>query len=77
MKLYGPRVLLEQMLEAASRATSFIDGMGLEDFLGDIRTQQAVAMSLINIGEMASISNWTSTSCGTLWRSTCPSSSPK
>jgi uncharacterized protein with HEPN domain len=53
MKIYGPRVLLEQMIEAASRATSFIDGMELEDFLGDIRTQQAVAMSLINIGEMA------------------------
>lgn len=28
--------------------------MEREDFLGDIRTQQAVAMSLVNIGEMAS-----------------------
>lgn len=54
MKGYGPRVLLEQMLEAAKRATSFIDGMEKSDFLTDARTQQAVAMSLINIGEMAS-----------------------
>lgn len=54
MKTYGPRVLLEQMLEAASRATSFVDGMEKTDFLDDVRTQQAVAMSLINIGEMAS-----------------------
>ncbi len=53
MKTYGPRVLLEQMLEAASRATVFVEGMELQDFLGDIRTQQAVAMSLLNIGEMA------------------------
>jgi uncharacterized protein with HEPN domain len=46
-------VLLDQMLNAGRLATSFVDGMGQDEFLVDIRTQQAVAMSLIIIGEAA------------------------
>ncbi len=47
------KALLEQMLESASTAVSFVEGMSLGDFLGDARTQAAVAMNLINIGEAA------------------------
>jgi uncharacterized protein with HEPN domain len=46
--------LLEQMLEAAERATNFVAGMEKVEFPADVRTRQAVAMSLIDIGEMAS-----------------------
>ena len=46
-------VHLEEMLEAARRALSFIEGMSLDDFLNDSRTQQAVSMSLLVIGESA------------------------
>lgn len=52
MKSRDPSVLLEQMLEAALRARSFVEGMEKNDFLKDFRTQQAVAMSLLTIGEM-------------------------
>lgn len=52
MKRRGPRVLLEQMLEAAQRALSFVEGMERADFLKDIRTQHAVSMSLLTIGEL-------------------------
>jgi uncharacterized protein with HEPN domain len=41
------------MQQAATDACSFVDGMEKEDFLGDKRTQQAVIMSLIIIGEAA------------------------
>src|SRR5688500_8731163 len=44
---------LEHMQQAATDACSFVDGMGKEDFLEDKRTQQAVIMSLIIIGEAA------------------------
>ncbi len=46
-------VLLDEMLEACRNATFFIRGMCEEEFLSDIRTQQAVAMSLVIIGEAA------------------------
>jgi uncharacterized protein with HEPN domain len=42
---------LDQMLTAANDARSFADGMSKEDFLADKRTQQAVVMSLVIIGE--------------------------
>jgi uncharacterized protein with HEPN domain len=45
---------LDHMRKAASDACSFTDGMSKEDFLDDKRTQQAVVMSLIIIGEAAS-----------------------
>jgi uncharacterized protein with HEPN domain len=42
---------LEHMDQAAQDACNFVDGLCLEDFLEDKRTQQAVIMSLIIIGE--------------------------
>jgi uncharacterized protein with HEPN domain len=44
---------IAQMTTAAHDALTFVDGLGLEDFLSDKRTQQAVTMSLIIIGEAA------------------------
>jgi uncharacterized protein with HEPN domain len=41
------------MLTAANDARRFINGMSKEDFLADKRTQQAVVMSLVIIGEAA------------------------
>jgi uncharacterized protein with HEPN domain len=45
--------LLVQMKDYADLALSYIDGMGELDFLRDTKTQQAVAMNLINVGEAA------------------------
>uniref|UniRef100_UPI000237EADA HepT-like ribonuclease domain-containing protein n=1 Tax=Komagataeibacter oboediens TaxID=65958 RepID=UPI000237EADA len=39
------------MHEAATDARSFVQGMAVEDFLKDRRTQQAVVMSLLILGE--------------------------
>jgi uncharacterized protein with HEPN domain len=44
---------LDQMQMAANDARRFVDGMGKEEFLADKRTQQAVVMSLVIIGEAA------------------------
>jgi uncharacterized protein with HEPN domain len=44
---------LDHMRQAASDACMFVDGMNKHDFLVDKRTQQAVIMSLIIIGEAA------------------------
>jgi uncharacterized protein with HEPN domain len=44
---------LEHMQQAAADACSFVAGLAKEDFLEDKRTQQAVIMSLIIIGEAA------------------------
>ena len=44
---------LDHMRQAAGDACGFVDGMSKEDFLADKRTQQAVIMSLIVIGEAA------------------------
>lgn len=44
---------LDHMRQAATDACSFVEGMSKEDFLVDKRTQQAVIMSLIVIGEAA------------------------
>jgi len=44
---------LAHMQQAASEALSFIESLTREDFLEDRRTQQAVVMSLIIIGEAA------------------------
>jgi uncharacterized protein with HEPN domain len=44
---------IDQMLTAANDARRFIDEMSKEDFLADKRTQQAVVMSLVIIGEAA------------------------
>jgi uncharacterized protein with HEPN domain len=42
------------MVQAAKDAVSFIEGWSKQDFLADKRTQQAVIMSLIIVGEAAS-----------------------
>jgi uncharacterized protein with HEPN domain len=44
---------LDHMQQAATDACNFVDGLGKADFLVDKRTQQAVIMSLIIIGEAA------------------------
>ncbi len=41
------------MVDATVLAGDFVDGMAFEDFLADKRTQQAVLMNLIIIGEAA------------------------
>ena len=42
---------LHHMEQAATDACGFVEGLAKEDFLEDKRTQQAVIMSLIIIGE--------------------------
>ncbi|HHQ4663622.1 TPA: HepT-like ribonuclease domain-containing protein [Aeromonas veronii] len=44
---------LYHIQQAAIDARSFVEGLDKEDFLADKRTQQAVIMSLIIIGEAA------------------------
>lgn len=44
---------LDHMQQAATDACSFVAGLAKDDFLEDKRTQQAVIMSLIIIGEAA------------------------
>ena len=44
---------LEHIRQAASEACGFLQGMSKESFLSDRRTQNAVVMSLIVIGEAA------------------------
>ena len=44
---------LEHIRRAASDACSFVDGMDKSVFDGDVRTQRAVVMSLIIMGEAA------------------------
>jgi uncharacterized protein with HEPN domain len=41
------------MRQAVRDARSFVEGMGTDEFFADKRTQQAVIMSLIIIGEAA------------------------
>ncbi|MBQ0218302.1 DUF86 domain-containing protein [Alcaligenes faecalis] len=53
MSKYRLQDYLEHMQQAATDACGFIEGLTREDFLGDKRTQQAVIMSLIIIGEAA------------------------
>lgn len=44
---------LDHIQQAAIDARSFVEGLVKEDFLADKRTQQAIIMSLIIIGEAA------------------------
>lgn len=44
---------LDHIQQAAADACSFVEGMAKADFLADKRTQQAIIMSLIIIGEAA------------------------
>lgn len=45
--------LLAHMREAASQALTYTEGLAKEDFLADKRTQQAVILNLIILGEAA------------------------
>ncbi len=65
---------LDHMQQAATDACAFVDGLGKADFLEDKRTQQAVIMSLIIIGEAAtkvmdSYAEFTQTHTQVPWRS--------
>jgi uncharacterized protein with HEPN domain len=53
MSASGLTDYLDHMLEAASLACSYTDGIGKEEFLANKRTQQAVIMNLVIIGEAA------------------------
>jgi uncharacterized protein with HEPN domain len=44
---------LDDMRGAAQQACGYVEGMTREEFLDDARTQQAVAMNLLIIGEIA------------------------
>ena len=44
---------LEQIVKAARLACAYVEGMERADFLVDTRTQQAVVMNLVIIGEAA------------------------
>lgn len=44
---------VDHMQQAATDACSFVEGLTKEDFLNDKRTQQAVIMNLIIVGEAA------------------------
>ncbi len=46
--------LIGHIVQAAADACSYVDGLSKDDFLADKRTQQAVIMNLIIIGEAAS-----------------------
>lgn len=48
------RDYFDHMIEATRLACSYVEGMGKDDFLGDKRTQQAVILNIIVIGEVAS-----------------------
>ncbi len=44
---------LDHLQQAATDACSFVEGLSKDDFLADKRTQQAIVMNLIIIGEAA------------------------
>lgn len=44
---------LDHIKQAATDACNFVEGLGKIDFINDKRTQQAVIMNLIIIGEVA------------------------
>ena len=48
-----PSVLVAQMLECATLALSYVEGLSVTDFLADRKTQQAAILNLIVIGETA------------------------
>ncbi len=64
---------LRHMHEAAAQVTSYIAGMDQPGFLNDKRTQQAVIMNLVIIGEaatrlMAEFPDFTEAHAGIPWR---------
>ena len=53
MSVPAAEELLAHMLEAATQATDYVEGMDRSDFAADKRTQQAVILNLIVLGEAA------------------------
>lgn len=51
MSKRGDRERLADMLQAIQRATTYVAGMSYEDFLGDIKTQDAAIRALEILGE--------------------------
>jgi uncharacterized protein with HEPN domain len=51
MSRRGDRERLADMLQAIQRATTYVVGMSYEDFLGDIKTQDATIRALEILGE--------------------------
>lgn len=54
MSASSAAVLVDQMLEATRQAQEFVEGLNRAEFLADKRTQQAVTLNLIILGEAAS-----------------------
>ena len=54
MNVRDPHILIEQIRLAATRARSYADGLEKAQFLADTRTQEAVVLNLLVIGEAAS-----------------------
>lgn len=65
---------IDHIQQAAADACSFVEGLGKDDFLADKRTQQAVIMNFIIIGEAATkvmdgYAEFTQTNPEVPWRS--------
>lgn len=54
MNVRDPHILIEQIRLTATRALSYADGLEKAQFLADTRTQEAVVLNLLVIGEAAS-----------------------
>jgi uncharacterized protein with HEPN domain len=46
-------VYIEQLLEASTTAFSYVEGYDKGDFMSDKRTQQAVTLNILIVGELA------------------------
>lgn len=44
---------IEQLLDASMTATSYVEGQDKDDFMADKRTQQAVVLNILIVGEIA------------------------
>ena len=53
MSIPPPGELVGHMLDAADQARLYVEGLDKDDFLTDKRTQQAVILNLIILGEAA------------------------
>jgi hypothetical protein len=53
MSVASPDELLQHLREATGQAVTYVDGLAKEDFLADKRTQQAVILNIVILGEVA------------------------
>ena len=53
MSIPSAHELLEHMCEAVGQSLTYVEGLEKDDFLADKRTQQAVILNLIILGEAA------------------------